>query len=100
MGILTTRATESRHTREGDNFSGSGHNVRQSGPYTSAGRGGRRSEKMGGPVDLFVCVFMYICVCVNCILGVCTGACVHVSFFVSFYDCMCVFMLCSILEGS
>jgi len=54
---------------------------------------------MGGPVDLFVCVFMYICVCVNCILGVCTGACVHVSFFVSFYDCMCVFMLCSILEG-
>ena len=39
----------------------------------------------------------YICVCVNCILGVCTSFYVHVTFFVSFYECVCVFMLCLIL---
>jgi len=33
--------------------------------HTRAGRGGRRSKEIGGPVDLFVCVYvMYICVCV------------------------------------
>jgi len=53
---------------------------------------------MGGLVDLLVCVYvMYICVCVDCILGVCTSAYVHVTFFVSFYVCICVVMLCSIL---
>ena len=43
---------------------------------------------------------VYLCVCVNYILGVCTCAYVHVTFYVSFYLCMCVFMLCSILSGS
>jgi len=55
---------------------------------------------MSGPVDLFVCALhVYLCAC-ELYPGVCTGACVHVSFFLSFYVCMCVFMLCSILEGS
>jgi len=40
---------------------------------------------------------VYLSVFVNCILGVCTSAYVHVFFLVSFYVCMCVFMLCLIL---
>jgi len=43
---------------------------------------------MGGPVDLSLklCVCcMYICVCVNRILGVCTGACVFFCVFLCVY---------------
>jgi len=46
---------------------------------------------------VFVCVYrVHLCVYVDCILSVRTSAYVHVSFFVSFYVCMCMFMLCSI----
>jgi len=65
------------------------------------GAGGRDEGAMKWAELLtFVCVcvcHVYLCVYVDCILDVRTSAYVHVSFFVSFYMCMCVFALCLIL---
>jgi len=65
--------------------------VRQSGPYTSAGRGVRRSEEMGGPIDLFVCVLhVYLCVCE--LYPWCMYGCLCVS--LCLFMCACVCLCC------
>jgi len=55
--------------------------------HTRAGKGGRRSKEMGGPVDLFMCV------CMSCI-----SLCVCELCFWCMYVCLCAWhFLCVVL---
>ena len=65
------------------------------GTHTHGAGGGEGSRKLAElSTCLRVCVcHVYLCVYVNCILGVCTSAYVHVSFFVSFYVYMRIYVV-------
>ena len=97
VGILKTRATESRHTREGDITAVT--TCDRACLTLWPGGGGEGARKWA---DLSTCHS-------SCVCAACTSVCVWivslvyvrvpVYFFVSFYVCMCVSMLCSILSG-
>jgi len=63
--------------------------------HTRAGRGGRRSKEMAGPVDLFVCVYvMYICVCVRIVSMVYVRLPMCMSLSLSLFMCVCACLSC------
>ena len=70
------------HTHTGTHVHGAG----------GGGEGARKRADLSTCLRVCIC-HVYLCVHENCILGVRTSAYVQVSFFLSFYLCMCVFMV-------
>ena len=83
VGILKTRATESRHTREGGITADT--TCDRVGLTLRPGGGGEGARKWANLSTCLCACCMYIWVCVNCILGVCTGACVFLCVYLCVY---------------